>query len=202
MEKIEETIVREDKNRELARARAEQLRLQSSVRMLQIMVAAMMVLSLVLVVGIYQLNSQVLDTTAEVNGLRATIQDMFSENLPMVRELQETLVQANTQADEINTSMANGGQFTQQVDDAISRANDEMPQTFEKFFKQAGPDLIAEALEDPKVTEAGAEQTKQFMLKALDDPSIENKMKDKMGSALDDALRGMTLGGGSKSGKE
>jgi hypothetical protein len=89
------------------------------------------------------------------------------------------------------------------MDEAIARANEQMPRNFEAFFKQRGPILLKEAIEDPMVTEAGREQTKTFLLQALDDPSIENKMKDKMGSALDDALRGMTLGGSSSdSGKE
>ncbi len=193
-----EHITQDTFHRELARAQVEQARLRGSIRLMQLMIAVLLVLCGALAFGSWHLNRQVLDTTAEVNGLRGSIQELFSDNLPAVRELQASLADANVEAGRINESMADGGRFTHQVDEAIARVNTEMPQTFESFFKQQGPGLLAEAIESPEVTTAGREQTKKFLLQALDDPEIEQKMKDKMGLAMEDALRGLTLGGSSQ----
>ncbi len=190
-------ITQDTLHRELARTQAEAGRLKASIRVLQLMVGALLVTSAALAVGVFQLSGRILDTTAEVNGLRGSMQGMFDDNLPVVRELQSSLEEANREAGDLHQAMANGGQFASQMDEAIARANEEMPRNFEAFFKERGPILLKDAIEDPMVTEAGREQTKTFLLQALDDPSIETKMKDKMGSALDDALRGMTLGGSS-----
>jgi len=155
------------------------------------------VICLVLAVGMWRLSSQVLSTTAEVNGLRATIQDMFSENLPAVRDLQEALADANAEAAKVNASMADTDDFGARVDEAIAKANEEMPKTMEQFFKERGPELISEAVASPEVTEAGRKQSTEAMLQALDDPAIENKMNEKIAAGLEDALKGMTLGSSS-----
>ncbi len=193
-------ITREIFHRELARAQTEQARLRGMLRLLLILVVLLLAVCVTQAVGMWRLSEQVLDTTAEVNGLRDSIQALFGDNLPVVRELQEALTQANEEAGRINTSMAEGGRFTSQVDEAIARVNTEMPRTFETFFKQQGPALIQEAIEAPEVTESGREQTKVFLLQALDDPAIETKMKDKMATALEDVLRGTTRSGSSDSG--
>lgn len=200
MSEPKDVITEDTFHRELARAQTAQAKLRGSIRLLQALVVLLLVVCVALAYGMTRLNGQVLDTTAEVNGLRGSIQELFSDNLPAVRELQGALEAANDEATRINTSMSEGGRFTQQVDEAIARANDEMPKTFETFFAQRGPELLKEAIESDEVTDAGREQTKKFLLQALDDPSIEQKMKDKMGVALEDALRGMTLGtsGGAK----
>jgi len=201
MSEPEQNVTRDTFHRELARAQTEQARLRGSIRLLQALVVLLLVICGALAVGSYRLNAQVLATTSEVNGLRGSIQELFSDNLPVVRELQATLADANSEATRINESMADGGRFTAQVDEAIARANEEMPKTFETFFKRHGPALLTEAIGSPEVTEAGREQTTKMLKQALDDPSIEQKMKEKMASALEDALRGMTLGG-SGGGKE
>ena len=201
MSEPDQIVTRDTFHRELARAQTEQARLHGSIRLLQALVVLLLVICGALAVGSYRLNHQVLATTSEVNGLRGSIQELFSDNLPAVRELQAALSDANSEASRINESMADGGRFTSQVDEAIARANEEMPKTFETFFKQHGPALLTEAIESPEVTAAGREQTQKMLLQALDDPSIEQKMKEKMASALEDALRGMTLGG-SGGGKE
>jgi hypothetical protein len=190
-----EHITQDTFHRELARAQVEQARLRGSIRLMQLMIALLLLIGAALAFGIWQLNDQVMDTTAEVNGLRGSIQELFSDNLPAVQDLQASLADANLEAGRINESMADGGRFTQQVDEAIERVNTEMPQTFESFFEKQGPGLLAEAIESPEVTEAGREQSKKFLLQALDDPAIEQKMKDKMGLAMEDAVRGLTLGG-------
>lgn len=195
-----DTITREIFHRELARSQAEQARLSGALRLLLILVVVLLAVCVTQAVGMWRLSAQVLDTTAEVNGLRDSIQALFGDNLPMVKELQESLTAANDEASKINASMATSGEFTAQVDEAISRANDEMPRTFETFFKKRGPLLIQEAIEAPEVTEAGREQTKTFLLEALDDPAIETKMKDKMATALEDVLRGSTRSGSGASG--
>jgi hypothetical protein len=196
------TITREIFHRELARAQTEQARLRGTLRLLLVLVSLLLVVCVTLAAGMWRLGEQVLDTTAEVNGLRDSLQGLFSDNLPVVEELQQALSEATTEADKINESMAKGGQFTAQVDEAMERIDDEMPKTFEKFFDRKGPELIAEAIESDEVTEAGREQTKVFMLQALDDPAIETKMKDKMAIALEDVLRGTTRSGSSASGGE
>ena len=199
-----DTITREIFHRELARAQTEAARLRGTLRLLLVLVVLLLAVCVTLAVGMWRLGEQVLDTTAEVNGLRDSIQGLFSDNLPMVQELQTALTEANAEAGKINTSMADGGRFTEQVDGAIAKVNDEMPQTFETVFSKRGPTLISEAIESPEVTEAGREQTKTFMLQALDDPAIETKMKDKMATALEDVLRGSTRSdsGASGGGKE
>jgi len=202
MDERETTITREHLNHELARSQVEQVKLRSSVIILQAMVGVLLLVCLVLAVGMWRLSSQVLSTTAEVNGLRSTIQDMFSENLPAVAELQEALAQANAEAVKVNASMADSDQFGARVDEAIARANDEMPRTMERFFKDRGPELIAEAVASPEVTEAGKEQSTKAMLQALDEPAIENKMNEKIAAGLEEALKGMTLGSSSSSKKE
>ena len=202
MDERETTITREHLNHELARSQVDQVKLRSSVVVLQAMVGVLLLVCLVLAVGMWRLSSQVLSTTAEVNGLRSTIQDMFSENLPAVAELQEALGKANAEAAKVNASMADSDQFGVRVDEAIARANDEMPRTMERFFKDRGPELIAEAVASPEVTEAGKEQSTKAMLQALDDPAIENKMNEKIAAGLEEALKGMTLGSSSSSKKE
>ncbi len=199
-----DTITREIFHRELARAQAEQARLRGALRLLLILVVLLIAICATQAVGMWRLGTQVLDTTAEVNGLRDSIQALFGDNLPMVQELQTSLTAANDEAAKINESMSNSGDFTAQMDDAITRANDQIPRTFETFFKKQGPALIQEAIEAPEVTEAGREQTKTFLLEALDDPAIETKMKDKMATALEDVLRGSTRSdsGASGGGKE
>lgn len=199
MDERETTITREHLNHELARSQVEQVRLRSSVLILQAMVGVLLLVCLVLAVGMWRLSGQVLSTTAEVNGLRSTIQDMFSENLPAVEELQEALGKANAEAVKVNASMADSDQFGARVDEAIARANDEMPKTMERFFEDRGPELIAEAVASPEVTEAGKEQSTKAMLQALDDPAIENKMNEKIANGLEEALKGMTLGSSSSS---
>jgi cell division protein FtsL len=202
MDERETTITREHLNHELARSQVEQVRLHSSVRILQAMVGVLLVVCLVLAVGMWRLSSQVLSTTGEVNGLRSTIQDMFSDNLPAVTELQETLAKANAEAVKVNASMADTDQFGERVDEAIAKANEEMPKTMERFFQDRGPELIAEAVASPEVTEAGKEQSTKAMLQALDEPAIENKMNEKIAAGLEEALKGMTLGSSSSSKKE
>jgi hypothetical protein len=197
-----DTITREIFHRELARAQTEQARLRGALRLVLVLVSLLLVVCVTLAVGMWRLGEQVLDTTAEVNGLRDSIQGLFSDNLPMVDELQQALTEANAEAGNINKSMADGGRFTEQVDSAILRVNEEMPRTFKTFFGTEGPALISKAIESPEVTEAGREQTKLFLLQALDDPAIENKMKDKMAIALEDVLRGTTRSGSSASGGE
>lgn len=199
-----DTITREIFHRELAQAQTEQARLRGALRLLLVLVVLLIAICMTQAVGMWRLSTQVLDTTAEVNGLRDSIQALFGDNLPMVKELQASLTAANDEAAKINESMSNSGDFTAQMDEAISRANDEIPRTFESFFKKQGPVLIQEAIEAPEVTEAGREQTKTFLLQALDDPAIETKMKDKMATALEDVLRGSTRSdsGASGGGKE
>ncbi len=198
MDQGESTITREHFHRELARSQVEQEKLRGSVRLLQGMVAVLLVICGVLAVGMWRLSSQVLSTTAEVNGLRGTIQDMFSENLPAVRELQEALGEANAEAAKVQESMAGSDQFGARVDEAIAKANEELPRTMERFFQERGPELISEAVASDEVAAAGKEQSTKAMLQALDDPAIEQKMNEKIASGLEDALKGMTLGSSSK----
>jgi len=181
---------------ESTRQHFEQTRLRRAVTALQVLVAVLSVAVAGLVIGLTQVEARLRENASEIHGLRESIQKALGDFEPKVDTVIRKLDEAGAKADGVNKSLGDATGFDQRVDQAIGRASDEIPRSFERFFKAQGARLIAEQVSTPEVQDAGRKQATESLKQALDDPGVEQKAEQKMTAVLNKSFD--NLAGGAK----
>lgn len=120
-------------------------RMMRALRFLQILSGVLSLLVIGMVVALYQISAQAERSVSEVNKIRAGIQDVFQQNLPMIAQINEGLSKAVPQAQQLNSALKSGGELDQRINDAMSRAEQRVPVAIENYMRNNLARLLAEA---------------------------------------------------------
>lgn len=120
-------------------------RMLRAIRLLQIMAGMLSLLVAGMVVALYQISAQAERSVSEVNKIRAGIQDVFQQNLPLIAEINEGLSKAVPQAEQLNKALKSGGELDQRINDAMDRAEQRVPAAIEDYLRNNMARLLSEA---------------------------------------------------------
>lgn len=120
-------------------------RMMRAIRLLQLLAGVLSLLVVGMAAALYQINTQAERSVSEVNKIRAGIQDVFQQNLPMIAEINAGLSKAVPQAEKLNSALKAGGELDQRINDAMSRAEQRVPAAIEEYMRNNMARLLNEA---------------------------------------------------------
>ncbi len=165
---------------EALRARFEREQLKKSLRMLQVLAAVQLFVIAGMGYAMFSTTGELGKTTSEVNGLRENIQGLFSENIPLVEELNASMDRANESAAGLETRLEGDFGIEEKMDGAVGRMKREIPKAIESFFDERGGEIMKKSFEDPAVKDQIAATIKESM----NDPSVKAAIEDSVKDAF------------------
>lgn len=120
-------------------------RMLRAIRLLQMIAGVLSLLVAGMVVALYQISAQAERSVSEVNKIRAGIQDVFQQNLPLIAQINEGLSNAVPQAEQLNKALKSGGELDQRINDAMDRAEQRVPAAIEDYLRNNMARLLSEA---------------------------------------------------------